>query len=476
MSERLRAARRLSARSLAGDVGAVERIEEDDGVRYTNIMLLSPGEWTDAGSGETLYYAPEAIEASADNWVDPGTGEPISKAQLNMFHDPRNPSQNVGYVDVDSVYAEDGNMYGDCVLHLETTASRDADGLMKAALRSEGEVGMGGVSVEIPADVTEYDKDKGLERMVEMWFSGVGFVMEPASESVSFDQQLEGRAVALSSPGEEYTVFTPSGRTDISDDDRSSSMERHETLLARIEANRRTLQDIPDEEGPGGEDAPAEPDEDEEAFDIEVAAGVLSQFMEVVADEDDMEADMDTFMAWASENVDESAMEDVTDAINQYNAEAEGGDGEASLDGFVAYVQEKLGDGDGEEEEEEEADDDVEAEYDDKDDEDDDETDMEALRAEVESLSAVVEDMAVLMEETTAHLEATATEKRDLEGRLSDMADRLEKVEGEPVNRTLAGGAVGDEYDEDEDGADRSLSDTETARRTADGYLTGSPY
>lgn len=176
------------ARTLEG--GRVERVdEENDAVRYTDICLLAPGEWTDAASRTTIYYAPDAIKRSARNWID---------TQVNLYHKPGDPIANVGHIDTDSVYTDDsGALYADMVLHGRTQNSKDAIGLMDLALESEGERGLGGPSVEIPEDKTEWDDTRGMERMTEMTFSGAALVMHPASRKVSFDEQFENRAVAL---------------------------------------------------------------------------------------------------------------------------------------------------------------------------------------------------------------------------------------------------------------------------------------
>lgn len=195
----MNASARIHEQGRTLEAGRVERTEESgDSVRYTDICLLAPGEWTDAASRTTIFYAPDAIKRSARNWVD---------NQVNLYHQPGDPIANVGHIDTDSVYADDaGALYGDVILHGRTSASEDAIGLMDLALETDGEQGIGGPSVEIPEDKTEWDDTRGMERMTEMAFSGAALVMHPASRKVSFDKQFEERAVAMAEGGEERDV------------------------------------------------------------------------------------------------------------------------------------------------------------------------------------------------------------------------------------------------------------------------------
>jgi len=183
------AAFRLAAEDNIQNPDDIERVEEDGGaVRYTDIMLLAPGTWTDAASQQTIWYAPDAIKQSAANWSDD---------VVNLLHDQNDVSE-VGRVDADSVYADDdGRMYGDLVLSGESGASQYAVELMDAALSDDEDSILGGPSVEITDDTTEWDDTRGLEKMVEMTFSGVGLVTEPASKPAAFDSQTRERAVAL---------------------------------------------------------------------------------------------------------------------------------------------------------------------------------------------------------------------------------------------------------------------------------------
>jgi hypothetical protein len=195
-------------RGLAGsDEKPIKRVEEDGKVRYTNVMLLGPGEWTDAASRTTILYAPDAIRESAQNWIDPRTGNDVEKAPLNHFHEHDVPSENVGHVDVGTVHADDrGHLYGDIVFHMRTQRSEEMESMMRLAMEENGQEGLGGVSVEIPMDETRWDDDRQMERMTEMWFSGAAVVMNPASATVNFAKQSE-RAVALSGEAGPRSVY-----------------------------------------------------------------------------------------------------------------------------------------------------------------------------------------------------------------------------------------------------------------------------
>lgn len=184
--------------------GPVNRVEnEDESVTYQNILFLGPGEWTDAASGEQLFYSPEAIQKLASN-----PEERVVDTSVNVNHEHQDQLKQVGSFDRDSLEVDDvGNLYGDVTLHGRTTASEDAIELMDLALETDGEEGAGGVSVEIPMEneETEFDRERGMEKMVAFDLAGLAIVTRAASEPAAFEQQFADRAVAMAD-GEAPTI------------------------------------------------------------------------------------------------------------------------------------------------------------------------------------------------------------------------------------------------------------------------------
>lgn len=291
---------RAPIRELAhGDVGKVKRVELEDGsVKYTNIKLLSSGEWTDSLSRETIFYSPEGIANSTDNWIDPQTEEPVKKAQLNHFHDPESPGENVGHVPVDSVHAEDGAMYGDLVFHRLNQRSKEMEAMMNKALETEGEEGLGGVSVEIPKDRVVPDPDRNMRKSVEMWFGGVALVQFPAAEDVRMSEQLKNRAIALSGVTEPIHLM----QRDMGESTEQGVMGDEPTLIERIRAMKtdmvaleRTLQNETD-----------------------AALQILGQYLE--GEGNTSEDPISAFRQWVEENVDEESAAAVMAAIDSFEA------------------------------------------------------------------------------------------------------------------------------------------------------------
>lgn len=186
--------------------GAIERIEQSDGtVRYTNLSLLSPGKWTDSGSGETIYYSERGIanmEVTPDN-------------TLNLMHDVDpstgavNPASDIGAIDAESASTNDkGELVADVVLHMKNAASEYADENLQAALESGGKVGFGGPSVEIPAEGQELERNGDVLELVQGKVDGAGLVMQPASKTVDFQNQTAEKGVALSAESEELARKT----------------------------------------------------------------------------------------------------------------------------------------------------------------------------------------------------------------------------------------------------------------------------
>jgi hypothetical protein len=301
-------------RLLAGvDDKPVKRVEgDDDKVTYTNVMLLGPGVWTDAGSGQTIHYAPDAIKRSVDNWVD-SRGEPVEKAQLNHSHDPHTPGENIGHVPVDSVYADaEGNMYGDIVFHRLTQRSKEMDRLMREALRTDGQEGLGGVSVEIPMDETEWDSERGLERMTEMWFSGVGVVMNPASETVAFGAQAE-RAVALSGAVFDRSHMFRADSTK-SGANREGTMSKED--LPPALRDLRKLQETAEQAPTAVEPTPEGGQGEETTNEVDVALSALTEYLGL--EENDETSPLTALVEWAQQNMDPEQAAMVDAAATSY--------------------------------------------------------------------------------------------------------------------------------------------------------------
>lgn len=187
---------------LSGSGQTIERIEQDDGsIRYTELTLLSPGEWTDAGSGDTIWYSPSGIENL--EWQD---------TTFNLYHDESNDDNAVGEIDAESSYVDDGgNLVADIVLHMDNTASEHADDVLQTQLESGGaKGGLKGPSVEIKTgpEHVEFNQARGLQELVGGNLTGAGLVMQPASKSASFSRQTAEKEVALSGEGSMWVQET----------------------------------------------------------------------------------------------------------------------------------------------------------------------------------------------------------------------------------------------------------------------------
>jgi len=206
--------------------GPIERKEEGGEVRYTQIKILSRGKWTDASSGVPTLYEPKNLEVQEDNTV-------------NIMHDSGNDVSAVGRIDAESVTVEDGDMYADVVLHMDSAASEYADENLQQTLESGGEVGFGGPSVEIPAEglVIEDDEATGVPKTMDGKIDGMGFVAQPAAKTTAFSQQTAERQVALAS-GDSDSGSTDKSLyvqdRDMSDETRSKI--RQEILSRELEA------------------------------------------------------------------------------------------------------------------------------------------------------------------------------------------------------------------------------------------------
>lgn len=288
---------RVHALNAVENPGDIERVEEGDGaVRYTDVMLLAPGVWTDSESRMQVDYSAEGIKNSVDNWQDD---------TVNLLHDVDNEVSEVGRVDTESVYADDmGNLYGDVVLHRENAASEYADEAMRSALESGGAEGLGGPSVEIAAD--RLDDGATPPELVEATFSGLGLVSNPASKPVDFSRQAAQRAVALADGSDagcftlqeedhdmDTTIDTDELRARLSDAgvDLDDDVD-DETLQAAAESALELQEDEdgdddPDDEEPddesdsedGGDD---EPEEEEEGDDVDIDMSELAERQEAL--------------------------------------------------------------------------------------------------------------------------------------------------------------------------------------------------
>lgn len=438
---------RMHATPRLKEPGRIERSEDaepDDAVRYESVMLLAPGEWTDSASRETVYYAPDAIKRSADNWQD---------NQVNLHHDPQNPTANVGHVDTDSVTVDDrGRLFADIVLHGRTAASEDAIGLFDLALESEGDQGIGGPSVEIPDDVVEWDSDRGVQRMVEMAFSGLGLVMTPASKPVSIAEQTAQRGVAMSAATEHGPMRLMLREADADDATESTheldSMEND--LQKRLDGVRGSLT-----EAARALQNPSD-----------MALNALDEYLS--ADGTGEGDDLAAFESWADENLDDTLAAAVSEMVSAFDdaADAEGAT-VADLREWAASATDDEAPDDGEAEAEA-----SEGELADEDDDPDDDGDgdgdgdrEEAVMADavteevvgtLESVAATVEDVAATVEQQTAAMNEAMERVDSLGARLEDVEaaneereKRLETLEDNPNPRTLTAGGSGDSDSEE---------------------------
>ena len=273
---RLHVGRQLTASS-------IERIEEDDGsIRYKNVELLGPGEWTDAKSRTTYYYSPEGIKNSVNNW---------KKNKLYLNHDGQETIlADIGEVDTDSVHvSQDGKMVGDLIFYNDTQQSQDAEAIMARAYESRGErSGDLGPSVEIADAVDEWHGDRGMNETVEMTFGGVGIVTDPASRNIMFEDQMamsasdtvDGEGVrVLQKAKDSETISNP-----MTESDNESLSDKISQLNELQDEVTRSLQD--------------------DGF--ELVANLLEDYLNM---EDTTSGDvMADVMAWADENAGEDAM------------------------------------------------------------------------------------------------------------------------------------------------------------------------
>ena len=202
----------LTLKSL--DTEPIERIDEGDGlVRFTSIRLLSPGVWSDAGSETATYYPPEGI-ANLEAHYDPDKhdGPPVNiMHDLDMDEFEPHEASVAGHIDPDTLDTDDeGNLYGDLVFNTSNGAGQYAAENLEATLNSEGAVGFGGPSVEIPAEGLQqtHDQARDLPRVDGGLLSGAGMVFNPASKSVNFAREAARRPIAMADGSKDAKALT----------------------------------------------------------------------------------------------------------------------------------------------------------------------------------------------------------------------------------------------------------------------------
>lgn len=446
----------------------IRRVDESgDAVRYKRVMLISPGTWGDAGSGQYVDYQPEALRASADNWVDieavrehvpewghlsneeraarlEDLGEMVAldeAAPINFLHGPglygAESLDEIGDIPLDSIIVDDdGALYGDLVLHGDSPQSEAAIDLVDETLekaRDGADPPPVGPSVEIPADRVEEDGRGGLA-LQEAFFSAAGVVFNPASRPVELGAQARDRAVAMTSE----------------DDETGGVVYRHadggDTLKAALRHRWRMADDT-------GDDPPAfeDMDDDELARTLEAMRedmgeleavlqgpdemmAVMDAVQEFASAGEDLSAGADAFRDWAAANVeiDENALDDV---LSAYLDAVDADDlSETPVEQFQAWLAEQVdgeGEGNGGDGEDEEGEVSME--------------DLEAVKQVVGEVSQHLGDIKDLL---------TARED-DVGERFDELERRLTDIEEDPDPRSLAEGKIEDFYEDGGgDGAD----------------------
>lgn len=368
----------------------IERVEEGaDTVRYRNLKVLGPGQWTDAESRETIWYSPEGIQnmdVAEDNAV-------------NIMHDVDNEVSEVGHMDPDSVEADETGLYVDVVLDTSTAAGAYADENLQQTLETGGAKGFGGPSVEIPPDGQEIEvnREKGMPELKGGRLSGLGLVRDPAAKNTAFARQTAQRPVALSDAEDGRTPLVLRRRAD-------PMQDVNPAVLANAIAKGLELQDVEFER---------------EDRTLEVGGGV----------------DTDRLQGF------------VEDVLGATVSEALGSMLEGADDGVELAADEIVAE---EDDEEEAPPDDAEEEA--EDDEGDDGLEMQGEEI-VQAIQQLEERIATLEDEHEALMQADDVEEKledateDLQQDLADaetveeIEQRLSAIEDEPESaRTLAEG------------------------------------
>jgi uncharacterized membrane protein YfbV (UPF0208 family) len=362
---------------LAESDPTIERIEQDDGsIRYTDLTLLSPGVWTDAGSGDTIWYSPSGIENL--EWKD---------TTFNLYHDEDNPDNAVGEIDAESSYVDDkGNLVADIVLGMDSTASEHADDVLQTQLESGGaKGGLKGPSVEIKTgpEHVEFNQARGLQELVGGNLTGAGLVMQPASKSASFSRQVAEKGIALSGEGSMWVQETDSNMSlqelreklsnagfeleDKSEDELKSlaeslGLEDDEDEEEEEEGEEMEEGDDEDDQPEGDEEDEGDDEEDspEDEMDMETKVQSLEERLQNLEDmiesamaAEDVQEELEEFsqdladaetvseLSEAKEELDKrlSELEDKPD----YKTLSEGanGEGETDLDGPISSIEPK---------------------------------------------------------------------------------------------------------------------------------------
>lgn len=381
--------------------GPIDRQETDDGVRYTNVLILAPGEWTDGATGETLFYSPDLTEHIAS---EPAERVPERNGRrqniVNFDHAKGKQLKEVGHFDVDSLTRDaHGNLYADVVLWNDTTPSQDAVALMDRALKTDGQQGAGGFSVEIPFEneVTEFDRDRGVEKMVAGDLAGLAIATDSASAPAATAQQFAERTTALSAPEESATTYAnvktgarPAGHMEIetTDDLERALADADDGVQIEIEGDN--VDEIKDAlgigTGDGGTDLGDEGDGDGDGYELQDFA-VAQDLIERAESEgfDSSEQTVADLMEFVQAEMDVAddelqALQDAADALLAAE-EADSLDAVSAEDlrDFAAEQggeeSDEGGDGEGEEAEQEMAD------------------ELESVREENRELRGTVEDL-----------------------------------------------------------------------------------
>jgi hypothetical protein len=181
----------------------IERDELGSGeVAYRNIKLLEQGVWTDQNSQTpTLYDSTTFKNLEAEYNSAEYDGPPVNIAHDVDAQGKPNDASLGGYVDPESLRANNDALFGDIVVDTSTTAGAFADENLQSALESQGEVGFS-PSVEIDPNgemelATEHPRAE--HHATGGYLTGLGLVTNPASKPVDMATQTRQRAVAMSS-------------------------------------------------------------------------------------------------------------------------------------------------------------------------------------------------------------------------------------------------------------------------------------
>jgi len=130
---------------------------------FRNAQLLTPGEWTDAGSRMPTVYTPQELTRSAENW---------RSNYLNVDHS-WNSLDRIGYVN--NPKAVRGSVKGDLFIYPITQTARDTISLIDSGL-------INWLSVELfSRDEINYDDRKIYAS--DITFIGAAVVSHPADEN-----------------------------------------------------------------------------------------------------------------------------------------------------------------------------------------------------------------------------------------------------------------------------------------------------